>query len=167
MGKTVEALSILKIFLRNNSDTRSLVIVPAALKEQWRIELLLKFNAMVGRNENNNWISITTVDELASSKICDEPWDFIIIDEVHRYIGSRHHYELIHDLSMSSNNVLLLSATPVQQYKEEYLDLLRLLDPGKYNSYDLDQFSRFLDLQGRIIQRTALILDDLANLETC
>lgn len=161
MGKTVEALSILKIFLRNNSDTRSLVIVPAALKEQWRIELLLKFNAMVGRNENNNWISITTVDELASSKICDEPWDFIIIDEVHRYIGSRHHYELIHDLSMSSNNVLLLSATPVQQYKEEYLDLLRLLDPGKYNSYDLDQFSRFLDLQGRIIQRTALILDDL------
>ena len=89
MGKTVEALSILKIFLRNNSDTRSLVIVPAALKEQWRIELLLKFNAMVGRNENNNWISITTVDELASSKICDEPWDFIIIDEVHRYIGSR------------------------------------------------------------------------------
>ena len=60
---------------------------------------------------------------------------------------------------------MLLSATPVQQRKEEYLDLLRLLQPQKYDSFDLARFSELVGKQGRIIQKTALILDDLGDFE--
>ena len=161
MGKTVEALSILKIFLRDNANTRTLIVVPATLKEQWRIELLLKFNLLDGENESSNFISIVTVDDLPSHNATIDPWDFVVIDEAHRYIGNRRNYDLIHRISQASRNVLLLSATPVQQRREEYLDLLRLLDPKKYDAYSIEQFGALLDLQGRIIQRTALILDDL------
>lgn len=161
MGKTVEALSILKIFLRDNANTRTLIVVPATLKEQWRIELLLKFNLLDGENESSNFISIVTVDDLPSHNAAIDPWDFVVIDEAHRYIGNRRNYDLIHRISQASRNVLLLSATPVQQRREEYLDLLRLLDPKKYDAYSIEQFGALLDLQGRIIQRTALILDDL------
>ena len=68
-------------------------------------------------------------------------------------------------ISKRSINILLLSATPVQQRKEEYLDLLRLLQPQKYDSFDLARFSELVGKQGRIIQKTALILDDLGDFE--
>ena len=64
-----------------------------------------------------------------------------------------------------ARNILLLSATPVQQRKEEYLDLLRLLQPEKYDAYDIDHFSDLVNKQSRIIQKTALILDDLGDYE--
>ncbi len=161
MGKTVEALSILKIFLRDNANTKTLIVVPATLKEQWRIELLLKFNLVVGRNENANYITIITVDDLPTYNAAKESWDFVIIDEAHRYVGDRRSFSLMHHLSESSRNILLLSATPVQQRREEYLDLLRLLDPKKYDSYSVERFGKLLDLQSKIVQKTALILDDL------
>ncbi|MCQ5090955.1 SNF2-related protein [Slackia exigua] len=161
MGKTIEALSILKIYSHDNANKEILILVPSTLKEQWKNELLLKFDTPLGMGENGNRISVLTVDELRSdaNKKC---WDFLVVDEVHRYISNDDgSYDLIHSLSMSSENVLLLSATPVQRRKEEYLNLLRLLQPEKYDSYSLDYFSSLVDKQGKIIQKTALVLDDL------
>ena len=43
MGKTVEAISVYKIFSLNKSNAKALVVVPTALKEQWKSELLLIF----------------------------------------------------------------------------------------------------------------------------
>ena len=60
---------------------------------------------------------------------------------------------------------MLLSATPVQQKKGEYLDLLRLLLPEKYDSFEEDSFGDLIAKQGKIIQKTALILDDLGDFE--
>ena len=59
----------------------------------------------------------------------------------------------------NSNNII------DKQDKEEYLDLLRLLLPQKYDKYSVDKFGELIGKQSRIIQKTALILDDLSDLE--
>ena len=164
MGKTIEAISVLKIFMQNKANINALIIVPETLKEQWKTELLLKFNIGTGTGKNNNTVAIKTVSELNNSDHLQK-WDFVIVDEVHRYLGIDTYYKMLHAVSLSAKNILLLSATPVQQRKEEYLDLLRLLEPQKYDAFDLDHFSTLVNKQGRIIQKTALILDDFGDYE--
>lgn len=164
MGKTIEAISILKIFMQNCAHQHALIIVPGTLKEQWKTELLLKFNIPIGHGKDDNCVSMKTVDELTDADI-RQHWDFVIVDEVHRYLASTKHYNALHSISLRSRNMLLLSATPVQQRKEEYLDLLRLLQPQKYDEYSIEQFSTIISKQSRIIQRTTLILDDLGDFE--
>ena len=164
MGKTIEAISVLKIYMQNYANKKTLIIVPDTLKEQWKTELLLKFNIPVGVGKSNNSVTVKTITEVSDADIVWK-WDFLIVDEVHRFLSDKKHYTLLHSISCSSTNVLLLSATPVQQRKEEYLDLLRLLQPHKYDSYDLERFSVLVSKQGKIIQKTALILDDLEDYE--
>lgn len=164
MGKTVEAISVYKIFSLNKSNARALVVVPTALKEQWKSELLLKFNIPEGYDSNNNYLLVKSIEDVSSEDL-DESWDFIIVDEVHKFLFAESEYKKLHMLSERTKNLLLLSATPVQQKKEEYLDLLRLLLPQKYDKYSVNEFGELIGKQSRIIQKTALVLDDLSDLE--
>ena len=148
----------------NRSNTKSLIVVPKALKEQWISELLLKFNIPIGVGANNNSLMIKTLAELSESESRSQ-WDFVIVDEVHKYLFSREEYEILQRISKFASNLLLLSATPIQQKKEEYLDLLRLLLPQKYDLYSVERFGELIGKQGKIIQKTALILDDLGDFE--
>ena len=164
MGKTIEAISVYKIYTMNQSNKKALIVVPQALKEQWISELLLKFNIPNGMGKNNNSVTVKTLQQL-SEKDLFTVWDFVIVDEVHKYLFSQSEYEKLHKISILAKNILLLSATPVQQKKEEYLDLLRLLLPQKYNSFSVEKFEKLIAKQSKIIQKTALILDDLGDFE--
>lgn len=164
MGKTMEAISVYKIYTINQSNTKALIVVPQALKEQWISELLLKFNIPNGMGANNNSITVRTLKELSEKDLFTN-WDFVIVDEVHKYLFEQNEYEKLHKISTLAKNILLLSATPVQQKKEEYLDLLRLLLPQKYNSFNVEKFGELISRQSNIIQKTALILDDLGDFE--
>lgn len=164
MGKTIEAISVYKIFSLNQSNTSALVVVPETLREQWASELLLKFNIPNGMGINGNSLTIKTVNEL-DDRDMSKNWDFVIIDEVHRYLYDTNTYEVLHTISLNARNVLLLSATPVQQKREEYLNLLRLLLPTKYDSISTKEFETLIAKQSKIIQKTALVLDDLGDYE--
>lgn len=164
MGKTIEAVSVMKIFMQSRANQNALIIVPETLKEQWKSELLLKFNIPLGSGKNNNSIIVKSISELSNAD-CKASWDFVIVDEVHRYLQIKDYYRFLHSISSNAKNILLLSATPVQQRKEEYLDLLRLLQPEKYDGYSIDRFGDLIEKQGRIIQKTALVLDDLSDFE--
>lgn len=163
MGKTIEAISILKLFMLQRSNVKTLILVPDQLKEQWKKELLIKFGIELGTSINGNTITLKSMSDLTAQD-CYSAWDFVIIDEVHRYLQNKSIYYQLHHISANSVNVLLLSATPVQQRKEEYLQLLQLLEPQKYDSYGAEEFGTLIEKQGRIIQKTALILDDLGDL---
>lgn len=123
LGKTIEACSVLKIYLSNKSKKRILITVPSALIAQWRTELLFKFGLIEGANENDNYIMLVSVEKLNRSLVGSN-WDFLVVDEVHNYLNNTEFYENIHQLSRNSENVILLSATPIQQRQEEYLKLL-------------------------------------------
>lgn len=160
LGKTIEACSVLKIHLSSNANQRVLIAVPGALEAQWRTELLFKFGLINGDNGNGNTIFLETVERLNESKI-NEDWDFLIVDEVHNYLKDSGNYEKIHSLSKNSDNVILLSATPIQQREEEYLNLLRLILPQKYDELSANEFSDLVEKQNRISRLTYSLLDEI------
>lgn len=160
LGKTIEAASVLKVYLSDKTNKRVLVAVPRALVGQWRTELLFKFDLVEGIDENRNEISIVAVEDIMSD--CSrQSWDFLVVDEVHNYIGESREYLAIHNLSSCTENVLLLSATPIQQRKHEYLRLLRLIQPDIYDGVSEEAFSVLVEKQNRITRLTHSLLDDI------
>ena len=164
LGKTIEACSVLKIYLSNKSEKEVLIAVPRALVEQWRIELLFKFGIYEGTNENNNNIFLSAVEDLTED-LTEESWDFVVVDEVHNYLKNKEYYDCIHTLSKNTENIILLSATPIQQRREEYLNLLKLILPDKYDDLDLDEFSGLVEKQNKISRLAHTLLDEVDTLK--
>lgn len=160
LGKTIEACSVLKIYLSNKAERNVLITVPGALVSQWRTELLFKFGMVEGENENSNYISLIAVEELTNDQE-NQSWDFVIVDEVHNYIKDSRLYETVHRLSTNAENVILLSATPIQQRKGEYLDLLRLILPQRYDIISINEFSELVEKQNRISRLAHTLLDEI------
>lgn len=69
MGKTIEAISVYKIYTMNQSNKKALIVVPQVLKEQWISELLLKFNIPNGMGKNNNSVTVKTLQELSEKDL--------------------------------------------------------------------------------------------------
>ena len=164
MGKTVEAASIIKIYLSTHANSDVLIVIPDMLEEQWKTELLVKFDIQIGKNENGNIVQLSTFSS-KDKRRWDIKWDLVIVDEVHKSLKDRSLYDRLQTISRASKNLLLLSATPVQQRRDEYLDLLRLLHPEKYCSIDTDRFSELISRQSNVIQRASLVLDNLDDFE--
>lgn len=164
MGKTIEAASILKVYFSKHSDVNALIVVPGSLLEQWRTELFLKFDLYEGENANNNRITFAELEK-AADKECNREWDFTIIDEAHRLLRYRDYYEAFYRLSKNTSNLLLLSATPVQQKRSDYLDLLRLILPDKYDKCSKEQFDELVEKQGSITKSAAMVLSNIEDLE--
>ena len=82
--------------------------------------------------------------------VIEQQWDVLIVNETHRLLNHTAKYDLVLKLSKGIANVLLLSATPIQNRKEEYLRLLRLLQPEQYCDMSLAKFSNILAKQERI-----------------
>lgn len=160
LGKTIEACSVLKIFIASNANKKILISVPRSLIAQWKTELLFKFGLIDGQNDNENLISLISVEEL-SSEIVKQKWDFVVIDEVHNYLKNKRIYRNIHELSCNSENIIVLSATPIQQRKEEYLRLLRIILPYKYDDISIDDFTQLVEKQNRIARLTHSLLDEI------
>lgn len=158
MGKTIEAASVLKVYLLHNSNRRILIAVPRPLIAQWRAELLIKFEIIPENNINNNYVELVAEEDI--EKYTNSRWDFVIADEAHKLISNRRLYTSFHLLSKRSENILFLSATPVQQKKEEYLELLQLIMPDKYDHFSIEDFQVLVEKQKSITKSTYLVLQD-------
>ena len=98
---------------------------------------------------------------------CNYNWDFVIVDEVHKLLSQSTKYDNCHELSKHSKNIILLSATPVQQKEEQYLNLLRLILPGKYDVVSKEDFVKQVGKQKKITRAMYNILADLDDLTEC
>ena len=79
MGKTIEAISVFKIYMQDRSNKKALIIVPKMLKEQWKTELFLKFDIEQGNDKNHNSVIVKSVDDINAEDQYTQ-WDFVIID---------------------------------------------------------------------------------------
>ena len=77
-------------------------------------------------------------------------WDMLLVDETHRLLSQDEKYELVLQLSKRVPNALFLSATPIQDRKEEYLKLLSLLQPDQYCRMTVKEFGTILANQKKI-----------------
>lgn len=150
LGKTIEAASVLKVYLSDEKNKKILICVPDALAEQWKTELAFKFGLFNGENLNGNNITIIPISKIAAA---NSKYDFIIVDEVHSVLKDDLRYEAVLTLSLCADNVIMLSATPVQSRKEEYHKLLSLIQPERYYGMSEEKFIELLELQNKIVRK--------------
>lgn len=169
LGKTIEACSIIKIMNSENSGVRVLYIVPRTLLRQWQTELKYKYE--LHAQDDVALISfasqfIVPLEEFGPDHpALQEDWDLLVVDETHRLLSMPEQYQSVFSVSKRTENVLLLSATPIQDRKEEYLNLLKLLLPAQYENMPMADFSKLLKNQEKIQRRVNRVMRDLSEFE--
>ncbi|MFD0201458.1 MULTISPECIES: helicase-related protein [Saccharothrix] len=159
LGKTIEAGLVLLELARRGRADRVLIACPAGLQEQWVEEMRFRFNLDFTKVDSKQWLELrrsypTTVSPwtavpLAVSSIdylknnvaaiqAAPPFDVVIVDEAHHvaraYAGEGRssgtdRSRLARVLADHSQELILLSATPHNGYKESFASLLQLLSP--------------------------------------
>ena len=149
LGKTIEAGIVLKEYLLRGAVRSVLVLVPASLCEQWRVELWEKFELdfVVSRGPAGQWgrhpLVISSLEtarhERHRRRVRVADYDLVVVDEAHRL---RNHltlgWKFINDLN--PRYLLLLTATPVQNDLRELYNLVTLVRPGTVGTFT--QFRR-------------------------
>lgn len=165
LGKTIEACSIVKIMASDKIALRALFVVPGALVNQWKNELVYKFSYS---NELDCGQSIIiALEDYLEWKDNHQlaSWDILVIDETHRLLANKVLYNALLEASKSTENVLLLSATPIQDRKDEYHRLLTLLSPEQYENMPKDRFSQLVKKQKKIQKSVNIILKRMDSFE--
>ncbi|WP_165350751.1 SNF2-related protein [Ectobacillus funiculus] len=169
LGKTIEAIVIMKGLQKRSGDMRILIVTPESLLYQWKNELSYKFwtDFQVHNEEsisNNNpfvLFPLEKVNTLVGDSIMEANWDLVIIDETHRLLFLDDDYKKILRVSQRVENLLLLSATPIQSRPNEFLKLVRLLEPTKYLEMSEDHFDELLEKQSYIRRRVYKMMQNL------
>jgi hypothetical protein len=180
LGKTVEAAVILKGLRRRYPRLSVLIVAPASLVHQWQHELddkfwldlpivdrHLKLRRRHPKSDGSDSVGlIVSMENLAASdtlwtQLRTLSWDLVIVDEGHQLRKMSSLYDRVRVLSGDSKRSLILSATPIQGRADEYLDLLRLMDPSRYDATTVEEFARTVSLQSNIRRTVAHLIDDL------
>jgi len=176
LGKTVEA-GLVIAQLASEGRGRTVVLVPASLRSQWRDELRSKFGleAEVLDGERARSLAGNPFERLAgvtivshafgaqrASDLSRVPWDLAVIDEAHRL---RNAWRRDHRTGQALRKALLrapkllLTATPLQNELLELLGLASFIDDallGTEESFRLQYASgepseeRMADLKARL-----------------
>ena len=166
LGKTIEASVILKYLKDKNKKLKSLIIVPDSLIYQWKTELEYKFwlDVSIERINQNSDIVLYPLEKINTNYanwIYNEKWDLLIVDETHRTISMDQEYNKILELSKKIESVLLITATPIQQRKSEYLKFLKILKPSYYENMSEEVFEQLLKKQLNIRKTLYDMMRDL------
>ncbi|MEM4863298.1 MAG: DUF3883 domain-containing protein [Pyrobaculum sp.] len=150
LGKTVEAILLIKYLREVGLAKRVLVLVPRVLVEQWVGELKRFGFAVtdIRRIERNtigdlktfgfpNGVYVASIDLVKRREhkgvITEVEWDVIIVDEAHRVgkVGGKEtqRFELVSALAGRTPHVILLTATPHRGKADDYIERVKLLDP--------------------------------------
>ncbi len=161
LGKTIEALMILDYALKMEVCKRALIIVPDQLRYQWSHEAINKFGLdagvflyyefLKGKPKHNICIISDADFKQYYHEFNWNLWDFVICDEVHRAIRNDGLYNVLLKMCRATDNLLLLSATPLLQKGKEMYRLLRLYDPKYYTSLGFSEFKRIMQIRGEVV----------------
>lgn len=145
LGKTIEAGIVIHDILEQKPKAKVLILCPETLTQQWLCELYSKFSGKVFQMLELHLqeaktgkipakVIVSFPDALSySSSLLETKWDLVVVDEVHHLLAIPRLYNLVRQLSEKAPGCLLLSAIPAQRREEEYLRLLALLEPQRYN----------------------------------
>ena len=144
LGKTIEAgVVIRQAVLDDLRGHRVLVLVPHALVNQWREELITRFalGEYIGKS-----VFVLPLEDSLKLRQSLEGLSLIAIDEAH-HLADPHAseaiqelYELVNQATQKVERLLLLSATPILRNETGFLRMLHLLDPVVYPLEDKESF---------------------------
>ncbi|MFX0098039.1 MAG: DEAD/DEAH box helicase [Candidatus Hodarchaeota archaeon] len=143
LGKTIIALTILSELQIRDLVKSVIIMVPSSLASQWQEELLEKFNLEYpiiasgrGNFKQDQFITTLNLATRYPNKILDRSWDMVIVDEGHRVNNRRtKSWEMLNQLK--KKYILILTATPMENYLEDIFNLITLLKPifGSYRNF--------------------------------
>ena len=153
-GKTIMAGLLIRELKLRGLVERILIVCPANLTFQWQRELLEKFeqqfvvirgNDIHNQFGMNQWLErpqvVTSLDLAKRQDILpgleQVHWGLVIIDETHRMSASDEshkslRYRLGEKLRDSTDNILLMTATPHKGDPQNFTLFLQLLDQDAY-----------------------------------
>jgi len=156
LGKTIEA-ALIYLELKARSDLpRVLIACPAALREKWRSELKLRFDedfALLDRRGLQQFLrdyegtgGLQRLKAIASLETIRDPefqaaivekavnLDLLVVDEAHHAKNSSSEtHKATRLLADRSDNVLLLTATPLQTDTSDLFNLLQMVDAATFS----------------------------------
>jgi len=149
-GKTIMAGLLIRELMARGDLRRCLICVPGKLSEQWREELLAKFQLdfeIISREMSRRGNPFTRLDRVIVSvdrakkedtkvQLSQSRWDLIVCDEAHQMSASHfgnkiektQRYRLGELLGELTNHFLLMTATPHNGKDEDFHMFLKLLD---------------------------------------
>ncbi len=156
LGKTIEAIMVLREYQLRGMVRRTLILVPPSLVGQWESELVEKagLQPLVAGDVDANgdfWRRdglILASQALArlprhAAVLAEQAWDLVIVDEAHRLKNRTTLAWKLVD-ALKSRFLLMLTATPVETDLEELYNLVTLLRPGQLATL-ADFRRRFVD----------------------
>ncbi|MGE3670330.1 MAG: protein DpdE [Polyangiaceae bacterium] len=164
LGKTIEALAILRqLVIEHPDDHDTLIVAPPHIQDQWRQELISRFG--LGSLLDSS-VRILGLSDLRGH---DTP-RMMIVDEAHHaaaYANSsdpdeQRLYRTLAGLAHQSRSVLLLSATPVLRNEDGFLAMLHLLDPAAYALDDKESFRYRIAQRQQVADWLSDLHDDAA-----
>jgi superfamily II DNA or RNA helicase len=183
LGKTIEAIMLLKYLQEVGEVKRALILIPRILMNQWESELR-RFGIEPLRIERDTidtlvtrgfpeGVYLSSIDlvkrERYKQKVLNIKWDIVIADEAHRIgiVGGKKNarYLFLEEL-ISKNpamNVVLLSATPHRGKIDDYIQRLKLIDPNLYagvDELDSEEFYKHIN-NALVFRRTKLDVNDI------
>ncbi|MDC0189753.1 protein DpdE [Rhodospirillales bacterium] len=169
LGKTIETGVIIRQrVIDNPKNHKILILTPPQLTLQWQLELKEKFNLTSQLGEGS--VIIIPFDNPEQLKHHMVGADMIVVDEAH-HIGTNVelHKTLLKNVK-SIPSIILLTATPVLNNEEKYLQILNLLDPVVYSLDKKNEFTTKIKNRDELARTVAqllpincLILDDYLN----
>jgi len=180
LGKTIEAGVVINDMLAQNPKANILVLCPSTLTRQWLCELYSKFGGRIftlldlgNRSYTTEQVrrcicSLTKATYEVRENLLKLKWDLVVVDEVHQLLAIPAAYDFVLELSKQVQSLLLLSALPAQQREDEFLRLMTLLEPARYdaNSAINSDFETLFEAQSDIGLRLRLLskrIEALAN----
>ena len=145
LGKTIEALMVLKEYIQRGMVKNALILTPTPLVSQWKEELRAKFDLdfpstddpayrAQGRSFWKQPFILASINLAKSKKnfpvVTEREYDMVIVDEAH-HLKNRNtlNWKLIN--ALKKRFLLLLTATPVENNLMELYNLVTLLKPGQ------------------------------------
>ncbi len=167
LGKTVEACLIMNRLIHTDRAERTMVVAPESLTVQWLGELWRKHHQVFvlldekrlrdverdyGRAFNPFEVYrqvIVSLEDLSrqrwlSEQAAEAGIDLLVVDEAHHLKRSPGHpgnaaYRAIEPLTALGRNVLLLTATPLEEDSHGFFSLLQLLRPEELTEASFEQ----------------------------
>jgi ATP-dependent helicase HepA len=159
LGKTIEAAILYQELKARQRINRILIVCPAGLRLKWQSELLTRFEEqfnLLRRPDILNDIrlyhetdglqplfGITGLETIRGREIqaaLDERpvrYDMVIIDEAHHLrTAGRLSNRIGERLSELTDNLVLLTATPLQTSQQDLFNLLRFIDETQFQQFD-------------------------------
>ena len=170
LGKTIEALTILKYYIQKNTIFRCIIVVPESLEYQWFNEInerfrinaeIFSYNKVIYKKTNATTYIISYGDYYKYRYVIEEKkWDMIIIDEAHKILNSPY-YSVLYSATIKTRNVILLSATPIVHDGIEYLRLMKMVNPSRYKSINKEKFKLLIETQKKVANKLVEMNIDL------